>query len=237
MNRHDKRATKATARSAKIDRVVAVHEAGHAVARFLTAADLGFSTNNAISYIEVAPDGAVTKSVDKRMNFRIQATTFGPMLSKEIQELFREECTSLRGLSGRIAFEALSGIITKARSAGLDVNRWLRAKSLISVFGAAAEARYTGKTFSDVFNGYENEGDRRDAIQDCMIAGMTEEEEDDIGAVLDEAAAAAVNLIYRNEVWRALLALADKLPAAGRFEGKKAASIIEHALARADNFD
>jgi hypothetical protein len=169
------------------------------------------------------------------MNFRTQATTFGPMLSKEIQELFREECASLGGLSGRIAFEALSGIITKARSAGLDVNRWLRAKSLISVFGAAAEARYTGKTFSDVFNGYENEGDRRDAIQDCMIAGMTEE--DDIGAVLDEAAAAAVNLIYRNEVWRALLALADKLPAAGRFEGKKAASIIEHALARADNFD
>jgi hypothetical protein len=79
MNRYQRRAAKAAARSAKIDGVVAVHEAGHAVARYLTAADLGVSTNDAISYIEVAPNAAVTKSVDKRMIFRTQATTFGPL--------------------------------------------------------------------------------------------------------------------------------------------------------------
>jgi hypothetical protein len=232
MNRHERRAAKAVARSAKIDRVVAVHEAGHAVARFLTAADLGFSTNDAISYIEVAPD-AVTQSVDKRMNFRTQATTFGPMLSKEIQEMFEGDCASLGGLSGRLAFEALSGIITKARSAGIDVNKWLRAKSLISVFGAAAEARYTSKRFEDVWISCECEDDRRQAVQDCMIGGTTEVA--DIGTLLDEAEAAAANLTKRPEVWRAVLALADRLPAAGRFDGKKAASIIELALARANN--
>jgi hypothetical protein len=233
MNRHERRAAKAAARSAKIDRVVAVHEAGHAVARFLTAADLGFSTNDAISYIEVAPDAGMTKSVDKRMTLRTQATTFGPMLSKEIQEMFEGECTSLGGLSGRPAFEALSEIITKARSAGIDVNKWLRAKSLISVFGAAAEARYTSKSFEGVWKSYECEDDRRLAVQDCMIGGTTEVA--DIGTLLDEAEAAAENLIERPEVWRAVLALADRLPAAGRFDGKKAASIIERALARANN--
>jgi hypothetical protein len=228
MNRHERRAAKATSRSAKIDRVVAVHEAGHAVARYLAAADLGFNTNDAISYIEVAPDAAVTKSVDKRMNVRTQATTFGPMLSKEIQEMFDAECTSLGGLSGRVAFEALSEIITKARSAGIDVNKWLRAKSLISVFGAAAEARYSSKSFEDVWDSYECEDDRRQAVQDCMIGGTTEV--DDIGGVIGEAAATAETLIKRPEVWNAVLALADRLPAAGRFNGKKAASIIELAL-------
>src|SRR5438067_9965781 len=82
MNRHERRAAKVAVRSAKIDRVVAIHEAGHAVARFLTAADLGFSVDAAISYIEIAPDSAVTKSIDKRMIFRMQAATFGPMLSR-----------------------------------------------------------------------------------------------------------------------------------------------------------
>ena len=123
---------------------------------------------------------------------------------------------------------ALSRIITMARSAGIDVNKWLRAKSLISVFGAAAEARYTSKAFEDVWNSYECEGDRRDAIQDCMIAGTTEE--DDIGTVIDEAVVAAENLIKRPEVWRAIVALADSLPAVGKFEGKKAAAIIRSAM-------
>src|SRR5205823_7055448 len=67
MDRHERRAAKVATRSAKIDLVVAVHEAGHAVARFLTAGDLGFSADDAISYIEMAPDSAVTKSIDKRM--------------------------------------------------------------------------------------------------------------------------------------------------------------------------
>ena len=228
MNRRERRAAKVTARSENIDRVIAVHEAGHAVARFLTAGDLGFSADDAISYIEIAPDSAVTKSIDKRMYFRMQATTFGPMLSREIQEAFKEECTRLGGLSGRAAFEALSGIITMARSAGIDVNKWLRAKSLISVFGAAAEARYISKSFEDVWNSYECENDRRDAVQDCMIGGTTEV--DDIDTVIKEAEAAAENLIKRPEVWRAIVALADSLPAVGKFQGKKAAAIIKSAM-------
>ena len=142
--------------------------------------------------------------------------------------MFKEECASLGGLSGRVAFEALSKIITMARSAGMDVKKWLRAKSLISVFGAAAEARYTSKSFEDVWNGYECEEDRREAIQDCMIGGMTEV--DDISAVIEEAMAAAENLIKRPEVWRAIVALADNLPAFGKFGGEKAVAIIESAM-------
>ena len=64
-----------------------IHEAGHAVARYLTAQDFGYTTNHSISYIEVAPATPVGRSVDGIMNLTLQATTYGPMLSKEIQEI------------------------------------------------------------------------------------------------------------------------------------------------------
>jgi len=142
--------------------------------------------------------------------------------------VFKEECTALGGLSGRAAFEALSEIIKMARSAGIDVNKWLRAKSLISVFGATAEAKYTSRSFEDVWNSYECENDQRDAVQDCMIGGTIEV--DDIDAIIKEAEVAAENLIKRPEVWRAIVALADSLPAVGKFQGKQAAAIIKSAM-------
>ena len=90
------------------------------------------------------------------------------------------------------------------------------------------EARYISKSFEDVWNSYECENDRRDAVQDCMIGGTTEV--DDIDTVIKEAEAAAENLIKRPEVWRAIVALADSLPAVGKFQGKQAAAIIKSAM-------
>jgi hypothetical protein len=57
----------------------------------------------------------------------------------------------------------------------------------------------------------------------------------DIGNLLEKAGAVAENLIKRPEIWRAVLALADRLPAAGRFDGKKAASTIELAITSSSN--
>jgi hypothetical protein len=83
-------------------------------------------------------------------------------------------------------------------------------------------------SIADVWDSYECEDDRRQAVQDCMIAGTSDVS--DIGNLLEKAEAVAENLIKRPEIWRAVLASADRLPAAGRFDGKKAASIIELAL-------
>jgi oligoendopeptidase F len=38
-----------------LDRVAAVHEAGHAMARYLSADAMGFRADEAIDYIEIAP--------------------------------------------------------------------------------------------------------------------------------------------------------------------------------------
>jgi hypothetical protein len=46
MNGQERRAAKARSRHAKLDPHVAVHEAGHAVGHFLTAADLGYTPTN-----------------------------------------------------------------------------------------------------------------------------------------------------------------------------------------------
>ena len=60
MNRHQKRAAKAKAKSTEIKRVVAIHEAGHAVARYLTAEDFGCTTDDAISSIDIGLAAALS---------------------------------------------------------------------------------------------------------------------------------------------------------------------------------
>jgi hypothetical protein len=48
MNRRRRRAAKAKGSIGKLDRVVAIHEAGHAVARVLVAADFGWSPEETV---------------------------------------------------------------------------------------------------------------------------------------------------------------------------------------------
>jgi hypothetical protein len=89
MNRHQRRAAKPQGRNvSKLDRVVAIHEAGHAVARILTAHDLGFSPDQAITYIEVGSRENLGVSVDGRAILISQAVTIGPTLSANIQSVF-----------------------------------------------------------------------------------------------------------------------------------------------------
>ena len=62
MNRKERRAAEAMARkqrnAAPDSNVVAAHEAGHAVARYLTAAEIGYPPEEAISQIEISAPGA-----------------------------------------------------------------------------------------------------------------------------------------------------------------------------------
>jgi hypothetical protein len=227
MKRHQSRAPKAEAKSAKIERVVAIHEAGHAVARYLTADDFGHTTDHAISYIDLAPATPALQSVDGTMSLTFQATTYGPMLSKEIQKVATRNFADILR-SGELTMEHVAEAIAKARSEGADIFKWLHARILIEVFGAAAEAKYSGKVFEEVWGSHQTEADMKDAVQSCFLAGVTEAKA--IEAIIDEAQAKAVGLIERPKVWQAVVALADNLPSSGRFDGKKAAAIIRSTL-------
>jgi hypothetical protein len=53
MIRHQRRAASAQKKNSTLDRVIAIHEAGHAVARVLAAEDFGLPAEKMISHIEV----------------------------------------------------------------------------------------------------------------------------------------------------------------------------------------
>jgi hypothetical protein len=55
MKTKQRRAAKATARDRRVERKVALHEAGHCVGRILVAKLLGWSPNEAIFYVEIHP--------------------------------------------------------------------------------------------------------------------------------------------------------------------------------------
>jgi hypothetical protein len=50
MNRHQRRAAKAQGIEKKLNPVIAIHEAGHAVARVLSAVDFGLPAEKMISF-------------------------------------------------------------------------------------------------------------------------------------------------------------------------------------------
>jgi hypothetical protein len=224
MNRRERRAAKARSRHAKLDPRVAVHEAGHAVGRFLTAADLGYSTEESISYIDVGLGRLSEQSADGCMRLVSEATTYGPMLSRKIQETVFASRQAAAGLTR----QEMSEILANARAAGLDCETWLAARLLMGLMGGAAEAKLLGKTFNEVWQSYECESDMKEAVKDCMLAGI--EETKMITTHLNVAAARAIETVQRPDVWRAILALADRLPATGRFDGKEAAATITRAL-------
>jgi hypothetical protein len=227
MNRHERQKLKKDKSTKMIDRVVAIHEAGHAVARYITAQDLGCTTDKSISYIDLAPYVPAGGSIDGTRKFFTQATTYGPMLSEELQQTVKRELANIP--SGGVAtLQDVAEAIAKARSEGADVSKWLRSKLLITVFGSAAEAMFSGKTPDETWNSYENECDCKDAVRECFLAGITESGE--IEGLVEEAKTRAIHLIANAQVSHAVRSLADKLPATGRFDGKKAAAIIRAAM-------
>jgi hypothetical protein len=202
-----------------------VHEAGHAVGRFLTAPRLGFDCDDAISHIDIHVtdvwDGY--KSFDGRMMLPSQATTFGPMFSRELDAFF---LANVAGDGAReVPCKEAAGILVKARAAGLDVDGWFRAKGLTVVFGPMAEAKFSGKPFEDVWDDYSAESDMMDLVRHGFLAGLLEQIETVEREIVDNA----TREIARPEVWRAILSVADILQP-GRTDGRKVAAIIAAAL-------
>lgn len=227
MNRHERRAAKALGRTAEMSRVVAVHEAGHAVARVLTANDLGLSSETAISYIDVGTGNSIGESVDGTMQLISQAVTFGPMLSKDIQAAFKRIAAGVP--RDQVSRQHLTEAVRLARSAGADIEKWLRARCLIAVFASAAEAKHTQKSIREVWTSYAAEADVMAAFNEGYLAGLSTSE---IEVFIEEAISRATDLIEQPHIQSAIYALADALPNSGKLPGKRAGKLVARALSR-----
>ena len=220
MNRRARRACKVPKPQA--DRVTAVHEAGHAVARVLTASDMGFGPERAIEEIEIG-GSAVTVLGENRGGLKLegQAITRGPMFSLDIMVHIDQP--------GPYDFAYLRHVVMKAGAAGADTQKWLKAKALIMACGTAAEAKLLSVNFDTVWQRPAAAGDLGDIIRDCHLAGVDTPEA--INAVSEEAADRAITLFERKDVWRAVLAVADILPAKGVVKGDRIARIVLASMA------
>ena len=230
MNRHQRRAAKAKGIDKKLDPVTAIHEAGHAVARVLSAEDFGLPAEKMISYIEVGTRENVGVShFDKSVTMICQATTFGPTLSAELQAVFERTVAGLD--PSKLTQQHIIDAVKLAKDEGIDVTRWLRARMLITTLGPVAEAGHTGRFVDDVWNSIECEGDLKGAVEDGKWAGLPNEQ---IIFYINEAIDRSVVLMGQANVQRAVHALADALPVSGKLKGQRAVSIITRALAGAD---
>lgn len=226
MNRSQRRSARAKGNIGKLDRVVAAHEAGHSVARILVADDFGLPPEKMISYIEVGLAQVVGDSFfNKSATMVAQATTFGPILSAELQSIFNRTVTGID--RSAITKQSIVEALAVARSDGIDVDRWLRARMLISTLASAAEAMQTGRSIDEVWNSFESESDLRGAVEDGICAGVAD---DQIAGFINEALERSEELIRQAPVQRAIEALADALPDRGRMTGRRAAFIINQGL-------
>ena len=241
MNRHQRRAAMAGERRSRTTapgsdaNIVAAHEAGHAIARYLTAAEMGYSTEESITKIEIRSPGASTylgTSIDGTANLFARATTFGPMLTKEMGQVINRVAertgVPLETLpAGREGLDFLSQVISEARAEGVDIESWLQARALIAVMGPAVEALLKAKPVAEILESDESEGDLRGFIQDCTIAQVpTSELSSRIGAAAERAS----ELLSDSNVIAAVNALAAHLLHNGTTEGKTAVRIIGEVM-------
>jgi hypothetical protein len=212
MSRNERRVTAAQVRRSGIDRVVAIHEAGHAVGLVLTAPMLGWRHDEVLNRIEVqtTPVAAVGAS---------QATTSGLFLSKPMEDYCRVR--RVRGSVDAVLFADM-------KAAGLDLASWFKARCISSIFGPAAEARATGRTFDEVMASDAADDDLNDVIRDGNWCGMTTDEIQ--GAIWDNGEIAE-HYFDTPEIWRAILALADRLRP-GTMRGRRAIRIVIEALTK-----
>src|SRR5262245_6178225 len=111
MSRKERHASAARIGRSGIDRVVAIHEAGHAVGLVLTAPMLGWRHDEVLNRIEVQTTPVA---------FGVwQATTSGPFLSKPMENYCWIH---------RVRDVVDAALFADMRAAGLDLTSWFKAR-------------------------------------------------------------------------------------------------------------
>ncbi|MCW5695355.1 MAG: hypothetical protein KIS96_01340 [Bauldia sp.] len=200
------------------DRITAVHEAGHAVARFLTASEMGIEPAKAVSRIEFQP-AIDTRTEGTATVFVIRlATTFGPMLSRNIQAHM-----ATFPFGHHVTGAELETTIAAARAAGVDVAGWCRSRMLIHVFGAVAEARFTNRPVMELWGSDICHSDIEEAVRDGRLAGLSPARiEEAVDAAIDEA----IRLVNIPAIWSAIAAVAGEVERLGTVTGPQALEAI-----------
>ena len=201
--------------------ILAVHEAGHAVGRFLTADIMGYDQAVAVAFIDVHDPYSQKPYKGSDGNIYSEgAITYGPCFSQEINDAIKSSGRQALTVSEEVALYV-------ARAAGANIDAWAKAKLSIIMAGPIAEAIDRNISIVEVEQVIECKHDFVDAQATCRSAGWTDEE----AAAAIIAAAEAVNEKFANAaVWGGLLRLAAMLPEEGRMEGSAAWAIYSNAL-------
>lgn len=202
-----------------------VHESGHAVARFLTAARFGIASENAVRSIEMRLGGG---------------TTFGPMFSAEIQqaadrvharyttEAATEKPTLLEALFRERPREYFTLVMTEARNSGADIVMWLEAKITQCVAGPLAEALYQKRSFAQVIKSASCRADVADIARAWSIAALVLPSlaKDGWSQRIAPSSKVLREQFSEAETWAPLLAVARALPLIGTMAGRNAWEIF-----------
>ena len=199
-----------------LDRVAAVHEAGHAMARYLSADAMGFCADEAIDYIEIAPPFS-RPSLDAKSILTPKAATIGPVYSRPMMDFLRTASVS----------QNLTAAVEACKAHGIDVEMWAAVKAFVCMAGPAAEAQFTNRSLNEIANGYNCEHDIREATRYCLSAGMTTQK---ASKICNDALNWAREVFDDSQNWTAVLALADSLPSGGRINGSWIEKIITRAM-------
>jgi len=196
---------------------------------------MGFPEDKIITDIVVHSEGErpdLGTSKDGRVKFESLAVCNGPMLTAELGELVpaaSEKLGILAGnaLSGRQSFDLVKEVLTAGRNKGIDVNAWVEARAIVAVFGPMVEAQQREMPFTDVWDGEQGDGDRRDIVGDGVAAGLST---DEISAVIKRAVNRVIDYLQQDNVVGAVNALGRHLQRHGTTSGKRAAAIIRNAM-------
>lgn len=221
MNRNAKRAAQAQARTTPIDRVTAVHEAGHAVGRLLTAKAMGFPFDEAVHSIEIGT-GPGWQSPDGQVVLTSQAICYGPALSRDLQDAYRRAYPAREPINADDLYSRLAGVGTAEQR---EVSA--RAKMLIIAMGPAAEARMLRARWKNVVLSDACAADRIDLGREGRLRGL---EGDELIRAINAVGSRAMELVANPSVWRAIDAIAVNLKR--DLSGKRVASLAARFLAR-----
>ena len=216
--------------------IIAVHEAGHVVGRYLTAGTMGVAPAKSVCYVQMHPsERALTAG---GMLSHDAARTVGPTFSAEIDAVSKNLDTPQR-LDAVADDRAVivdpqhdaAAVIGAALAAGVTVRSWAVSKIVQYVAGPAAEARFRWLSFDKLTGEPGCRSDLTDAARIATLAGLS-----------DQQLTNAINNSARwlNDYWddpchwEALLTLAQRLPREGRMEGGEVWRIYAAALANHD---
>jgi hypothetical protein len=164
----DEQGAKKVHGSKLLDRATAVHEAGHAVARVLTAEDMAWQPEEAIDDIETGDEYAGILDGQKLVG---AAICRGPMFTSEIER--HHPVTPTSGLND--FNDHCMQVVAKSRAAGVDILKWLQATALIDVFGPAAHARLLDAPILEVWERLSSADDRDSLLFKGRLAGLDDE--------------------------------------------------------------